>query len=180
MQGRNLPEIGGMVALVIVCSAWTHSLFFADDPWIPLDYVNFMIHEAGHLIFMIGGEFMMMIGGSLFQLIVPMLFIGYFLLKGSFYSAGFTIFWLGSSTVNLARYIADARALLIPIFGGRHDWNWLLIELNPLEQDTLIASWVYLAGRLLLIIGLAVMIWGAVHKYKYQSRYRTIDYRQRG
>ena len=44
-----------------------------------LDNVDLPIHETGHLLFRVFGEFMMIAGGSLFQVIFPAVFVGYFI-----------------------------------------------------------------------------------------------------
>ncbi len=41
-----------------------------------LDLVDLPIHETGHLIFRLFGEFMMIAGGSLFQVIFPAVLSG--------------------------------------------------------------------------------------------------------
>ncbi|MDQ6652389.1 MAG: hypothetical protein M3Y84_06565 [Acidobacteriota bacterium] len=64
-------------------------------PWHLIDGVNLVIHEAGHLFFRPFGEFMMIAGGSLFQVIMPALFVGYFLYQQQFYSAALVLFWVG-------------------------------------------------------------------------------------
>ena len=43
-----------------------------------LDGVDLAIHETGHLVFNPFGEFIGFAGGTLFQLIMPLLFAGYF------------------------------------------------------------------------------------------------------
>ena len=44
-----------------------------------LDAVDLAVHETGHLLFRLFGEFLMIAGGSLFQVIMPAVFVGYFL-----------------------------------------------------------------------------------------------------
>src|SRR5687767_7431080 len=67
------------------------------DTWTILDNIDLAIHEAGHMVFMPFGEFMMVLGGSLFQIIVPAVFVGYFAKQRQWYSAFFLLFWLGQS-----------------------------------------------------------------------------------
>ena len=43
-----------------------------------VDNIDLAIHETGHLVFAPFGEFMNVLGGTLFQLIVPLTFIGIF------------------------------------------------------------------------------------------------------
>jgi len=60
-----------------------------------LDNVDLPIHETGHLLFLLLGEFMMIAGGSLFQVIFPAVFVGYFIWQRSYYSAAIVVFWVG-------------------------------------------------------------------------------------
>jgi hypothetical protein len=168
----------GWSILLLVCLLWTYPLLSENNPWIPLDYTNFVIHEMGHLLLFWAAEFVVIIGGSLFQLLVPFLIGGYFLVRRSLYAVGFFVFWLGDSMINLAAYIADARAQVLPIVGGRHDWNWILGQLGQLHNDLAIAGVVYFLGRLSVLIGLAVMIWMIVYAWREIRRYRTIKYPQ--
>ncbi len=68
------------IKTVIAVIAGLYFLWCAYDPyqWHLIDGVNLVIHEAGHIIFMPFGEFMMIAGGSLFQVIMPAAFAGYF------------------------------------------------------------------------------------------------------
>lgn len=171
MLKRLTPEVIGMTIFLIICCVWSHILFFAADPWILLDNANFMVHEIGHLMFIFFDEFIMMLGGSLFQLLVPAIIAIYFGLKKSAFACGFGIFWLGNNFVNVARYIADARAQTLTIYGSGHDWNWILSRLDLLSQDTAIADVVYFAGRSLLVIALIIMAWAIWRKISKQSKY---------
>lgn len=157
-------EIVSMVIFIVVCIFWTNTLFFGQELWIPLDHANFAIHELGHFVFMPFGEFLMMLGGSLFQILVPLILTIYFISKNAWYSTAFGVFWVGDNIINVGRYIADSRALLLPLFGGgRHDWNWILSELGLLGDDITIAYGFYFVGRLLLIIGIFLMIAAAFY-----------------
>ena len=73
-----------------------------------LDLVDLPIHETGHLIFRPLGEFMSIAGGSLFQVIMPAIFVGYFIWQGKFYAASIVLFWVGQSILNVYVYAADA------------------------------------------------------------------------
>lgn len=58
-----------------ICVAVLSIVYFlwcAYDPyeWHLIDGVNLVIHEAGHIVFMPFGEFIMIAGGSLFQIIL--------------------------------------------------------------------------------------------------------------
>src|SRR5688500_6425070 len=80
------------------------------EHWDPLDDLNLAVHEAGHLVFSGFGETMTILGGSLFQVLVPMVFVGYFLRSHQRYAAAATLTWVGVNLLNVSRYIGDARA----------------------------------------------------------------------
>jgi hypothetical protein len=121
-----------------------------------------IFHEAGHVLFMPFGEFMMMLGGSLFQLMVPAFFVAYFLRRGDVWAACFAALYLAASFADVAVYIADARAGDLPLLGGNranHDWTFLLIELNRLDQDVVIGRYVHAVGVLLFMAAVGVGGW---------------------
>ena len=131
-----------------------------------LDLVDLPIHEAGHLIFRLFGEFMMIAGGSLFQLIVPAVFVGYFVWHFKYYSAAITLFWLGQSLINVYIYAADARVMQLVLLGGLtgsegafHDWNYMLTRLGLLGSTDLIAGLIRAAGTITIIAAAVLSIY---------------------
>ena len=74
--------------------------------------------------------------------------------------------WAGQNLLDLAPYIADARALQLVLLGGRtgaevegHDWEYLLGEMNLLHMDRTLAL---AAHRLELVMMAAALMWAAV------------------
>ena len=121
-----------------------------------MDNVNLIIHEAGHVIFRVFGEFVYFLGGSLMQILVPLVFSAYFWRSGQRFAACVTIFWTATSLLQLAVYVGDARAMELPLLGGEyvtHDWNWILTELGWLRLDKALAGMVYATGFLYTIVG---------------------------
>ena len=136
--------------------ASAYFLWCAYDPtqWHLIDGVNLLIHEAGHIVFRPFGEFMMIAGGSLFQVIMPLLFVGYFAYHRKFYSAALVLFWVGESILNVSVYAADSLALQLPLLGGSdsmHDWNYLLSSLNLLQATATVAGTIRVLGTLTII-----------------------------
>jgi hypothetical protein len=122
--------------------------------WDLLDDVNLAVHEAGHVLFQPLGEPGLTLGGSLFQVLVPLAFVAYFLVRRDRYAASVVTAWLGASLGNVARYIGDARAQDLPLLGGEnavHDWWYLLTEWDLLPHDLAIARWVRMAGALAFV-----------------------------
>ena len=142
--------------LVFAAVVSAYFLWCAYDPyqWHLIDGVNLVIHEAGHLIFRPLGEFMMLAGGSLFQVIMPALFVGYFLYHRKYYSAALVLFWVGESILNVSVYAGDALALQLPLLGGEdtmHDWNEMLTRLDLLQSTATIAGVIRALGTLTII-----------------------------
>ena len=129
---------------VLLFAAWVWR--YIREPETILHGSILIFHEAGHVLFMPFGEFMMVLGGSLFQLMVPLFLIGYFVWRRDFFAACFAALYLAASLDNLARYIADARAGELPLLGGErsnHDWTFLLIEMKQLDSDLAIGRFVH-------------------------------------
>jgi hypothetical protein len=152
--------------LIVAGVATIYFLWCAYDPWQwhLIDGVNLVIHEAGHIVFGPFGEFMMIAGGSLFQVIMPALFVGYFVYQRQFYSAALVLFWVGESILNVSVYAADSIALQLPLLGGSdsmHDWNYLLTSLNMLQSTSTVAGIIRALGTLTIISAAVGSFWFA-------------------
>lgn len=129
-----------------------------------LDMVDLPIHETGHLIFAIFGEFIGMAGGTLFQLIVPAVFVGYFWWNEKHFSAAVVLFWVGQSFINIHIYAQDAITMQLPLVGGGiHDWNWMLTRLGLLDSTKTIAGLFRVLGTLTIIAAAVTAIFYAFH-----------------
>src|SRR3989338_4603239 len=95
--------------LILITLFFAYQLISTPQPWIFLDYVNLLIHEAGHLIFLPFGEFMNILGGSLFQILFPCTFFIYFFCRKEYVSAAFIIFWIADNIVSVSVYMRDAQ-----------------------------------------------------------------------
>src|SRR5687768_12176921 len=123
-----------------------------------LDLVDLPIHETGHLVFRPLGEFMSIAGGSLFQVIMPAVFVGYFIWQGKYYSAMIVLFWVGQSILNVYVYAADAVVMQIVLTSGFtgsegsfHDWNYLLTQTGLIGSTGIVAGIIRAAGTLVII-----------------------------
>jgi hypothetical protein len=129
--------------------------------------VNLVFHEAGHVLFMPFGHFMMALGGTLGQLLMPVVAGGVLLWKNrDAFGASLALWWLGQSVMDCAPYINDARDLQLMLLGGgtgqdrpgMHDWENILLDLGLIEHERTIALAVDRIGEALLLLALA---WGA-------------------
>ena len=168
VQSLSGPDVGASAAhSAVVMRVVRIAALLAFALWVayymretePLLHGSLLIfHEAGHMLFMPFGEFMMILGGSLFQLMVPAFFIAYFAHRRDWYAASFAALYLAASLAGVAIYIADARAGELPLLGGErsnHDWTFLLIEMELLDRDTTIGWYVMRVGGLVFWMALA-------------------------
>ena len=106
-----------------------------------LDHANLLFHEAGHPIIGLFSQRLETYGGTIGQLVFPCVLAISFWRKG--HALGFAAAWIWffENWFNIARYMADARALRLPLVGGGdHDWNTILTRWNLLQYDTRIAA----------------------------------------
>ena len=60
----------------------------------------------------------MVAGGSLFQVILPAVFVGYFLWRRQYYAAAIVGLWVGQSILNVWVYAADAVKMQLVLTSG--------------------------------------------------------------
>ena len=124
-----------------------------------IDYVNILIHEGGHGIFRIFGTYIHALGGTLMQIIIPALFIFYFISNRNRFGTQISFVYLGENLMNICVYAADARAHKLPLLGGNkvyHDWTYLLGEIGLLDYDIEVGYVIYGLGVLTFVVALVV------------------------
>ena len=123
--------------LVGLFAWWTLSLGSGASTWCFLDFVNLAFHESGHLAFGPFGSTLAILGGTLGQLLVPGSLCVYFLVKERQpFAAAVCLWWFGQNFINISIYMADSRALALPLVGGGdHDWNELFYRFGLLGED---------------------------------------------
>jgi len=134
----------------------------AESGWVPLlDGVNLLFHEAGHPLFgMFGWEPLTILGGTLMQLLVPLAVLVSFFLRREVPGVAAAGVWASENLLNIARYVADARAQELPLVGGgEHDWTALLGRWGLLAQDQSIAHGLRGIGWLGMAACWAWVIW---------------------
>ena len=134
-----------------------------------LDNVDLPIHETGHLIFRLFGEFMMVAGGSLFQVILPAVFVGYFLWRKQYYAAAIVGLWVGQSILNVWVYAADAVKMQLVLTSGFtgsegsfHDWNYLLERTGLLNSTNKVAGVIRFIGTLTILASASAAVYFAI------------------
>ena len=127
-----------------------------------IDSVNLVVHEGGHLLFGWLGPTLGLWGGTILQWSVPFLLAVYFFAQRQTVAFAFSLFFFFENWLYTATYMADARALALPLVTtgdpdlAEHDWNKNFTSLGVLRYDTAIAGAVRLCGWCGMI---GVMIW---------------------
>lgn len=136
--------------------------------------VNLVFHEFGHPFFGLFGEVIGILGGTLGQLMIPLIIVIAFWRQRDAVGFSICLFWFFENFLDIAIYMADARALQLQLIGGlgreAHDWRNLFLEWGVIRSDLQIAA----ATRALGWIGMVgIWLWLA-------WRWLTSDQRTRG
>jgi hypothetical protein len=171
----NLPELpelpewkpislaGGCAWLVVYGLFLIYAYLNTSGFWFP-DFVNLMIHEAGHPAFSWGGHTLMLLGGTLGELIVPLGCAVYFFLQRQIYGFAFSIFWFFENFPYIGTYMADARDNALPLVNGDiGDWTLLFGQWGLMEYDRRIGHVFHVIGWTGMI---AVMAWLGYRTYR--------------
>lgn len=133
------------------------------------DFVNLPVHEFGHLLFRPFGQFVSVAGGSLFQIVMPLVFFGYFVWNGKPFSAAMVLFWVGQSILNVYVYANDAQVMQLVLLGGYtgsegsfHDWNYLLSETGLINSTQTVAGLIRFLGTAVIAAAIIGSIFYAV------------------
>ena len=156
-NGWKRPN-GLQAAIFMVCvlAFWIYVLTDEDGFISILDTFNLVLHEGGHFLFMPFGHTLYFLGGSLFQCLVPTVFcISFWRTRQP---AGFAVsgIWTGQNFLNVARYVADAKEMALPLLGGGlHDWNTLLRGTFLLRHCRVLGGALALIGWITMIVSVA-------------------------
>ena len=67
-----------------------------------IDNVDLVIHEAGHVFFILFGKFIYTLGGSLMQIIIPSIIAGFFFRNNYRTGVQVALLWLGQNFINIS------------------------------------------------------------------------------
>lgn len=128
--------------------------------------INLGIHELGHVVFAWGPQFVAVAGGTFLQLAAPVAAALLFLRQPDWFALPVCGAWLSTNLYGVATYMADARALELPLVtigpeGGEveHDWNYMLSAMGILDWDTTLAGLVRLTAFLFMWGSVAAGAW---------------------
>jgi hypothetical protein len=152
---------GWFVTVTLLC-AWLFLELLTDDDGylLGLDGLNLIVHEGGHFLFVWFGDTAELYGGTLLQLIVPVALALAFVRRREM--PGFTLatVWFFQNFLNVARYMADARAQELPLVGGGgHDWFAILASWRLLQYDTRLAGALRAAGWIGMLATYVWFLW---------------------
>jgi hypothetical protein len=127
-----------------------------------LDHANLLFHEAGHPIYGLFSERIAVYGGTLGQLTFPIVLAISFYRKAEPIPFAACGIWFSENLLNIARYMADARAQILPLVGGGdHDWNEIFTRWNVLNIDTAIAATTRALGWCGMVVALIWVLYRA-------------------
>jgi hypothetical protein len=132
--------------------------------WV-IDTIDLFIHEGGHGIFRILGQFMHFLGGSLIQFIIPVTTIIVFLRTSGPRTLMVTLYWLGQNMMNVSIYIGDATKQQLTLISrhAMHDWRWLCGYMGIMDSAEDLAAVVAFFGTLCLVGALGVTVYYIVY-----------------
>lgn len=135
-----------------------------------VDHSNLLFHEAGHPIVGLFSERLETYGGTIGQLVFPVVLAVSFWRKGQSLSFAGVVMWFFENWLNIARYMADARAQELPLVGGGdHDWHRIFSRWHLLQHDVSIAVAIKTIGWVGMIGSCAWIFWRAWQDRNRQS-----------
>jgi hypothetical protein len=156
---------GAKLALMDIPS-WEMAASLIHLPMVP-------IHEFGHVLFRPLGEFMTLLGGSLFQVLLPLIFGGIFVVKNRDpFAAAVMLWWAAVAVMDVAPYVYDAfqpqHVLLTGRTGdnGAHDFIDVLGDLGLLHKAQPIGRGMHAFGFLMMVAALAWGGWIVWQQYR--------------
>jgi hypothetical protein len=147
----------GSAAFVAYIAYWTWR-----GGGVPLvDDANFAVHEAGHPLAALFSDRLGVYGGTLAQLAFPAVCMLEFWRRRWTVSYALCGIWFGQSLLNVAAYVADARAMRLPLVGFTdhplHDWHLILSRWGLLRHDMVLANGVRVLAWLAIAASLGFL-----------------------
>ncbi|MAY03024.1 MAG: hypothetical protein CMQ38_08630 [Gammaproteobacteria bacterium] len=168
---RDESAFWGHLVIYVWFFIWGWRFILAGIDWTVigdsfLHYVNLPFHEYGHIFFRPFGDVWMLMGGSLFQIMVPLAPLAYFMIwQRDNFAASLMLWWCGQNFIDVAPYVADAPTRYLPLISGideSHDWWNVLNMTGTMEHAQTFASIFFFSGVLVMILS---QCWGALLLY---------------
>jgi hypothetical protein len=123
-------------------------------------------HEAGHVVFMPFGDFMMAAGGTIGQLAVPLIvMVAFRRTNRDNFAAAIALWWFAMSLIDVAPYAWDALEPKLMLLSGQtgetggHDWIAMLGHLGWLRHAHGVGRFFHVSGVFVMLLAL---LWGTV------------------
>jgi hypothetical protein len=121
-------------------------------------FLDFGVHEASHLAVFFLPPIFVAAAGSIGEVCFTLLLLFATLKAKSYFATVFTGQWVMLGFISAGRYMADARAQMLPLIGPgetvKHDWNFVFSQLGWLNADTLIGGTMTTIGTTVGVCGL--------------------------
>ncbi len=168
-EWKPVSKTAGIAWLVVYALFLLYAALNAPN-FLLIDFANLAIHEAGHPLFSPFGYTMTILGGTLAELLAPFACFSYFFIKRETTGVAFCTFWFFENFLYIGTYMADARALELPLVGsGDHDWNILFGQWGWLRYDVSIGHSTRFLGWLGMI---GVLAWLAYQTFHFSEESR--------
>lgn len=160
-RGRS-PILRALVLLWCVRVLFGH--LFQPDYYSIAKPLNLGIHEVGHFALTPLGPLLGVLGGSLFECVAPLVGTAMFIRQRDYFAVAFSFAWLSTALYSVGIYVADARAMQLPLVsvgGGHviHDWNYLLARFDLLAWDRTLGGLVRAVGILSMLAAIGSGGW---------------------
>jgi hypothetical protein len=152
-----------LAAWVTFYACFLGYVFHSHGGFLFIDLANLVVHEGGHLLFGWFGPTLGLWGGTLLQWLVPFLLAAYFFTQTTAFA--FCSFFFFENWLYTATYMADARAMILPLVttgdpdNVEHDWNAIFSSLGVLQYDTTIAGVVRFLGWCGMLAVVGWLVW---------------------
>jgi len=147
-----------LAGLGLIVAMWL--LAFGQDGYVPgLKWVNFGLHEFGHMLTYASSDVTKALAGSIAQVAIPFaVAVWLFLRRGDWIAAGVCLMWAATSAIEVSLYVADAPVKKLDLIEETHDWALILgpkgydvMEKAPSLADTIHNGAVVAAGVAFLL-----------------------------
>jgi len=127
-----------------------------------LHLIDFGVHEVSHIVVAFLPPLAVAAAGSIGEIGFTFLILYATLKAKSYFATVFAALWVMLGFMSVGRYMADARAQVLPLMGPgdapQHDWNFIFSQLGWLNADTIIGGTVSAIG---VIIGACGLLLGS-------------------
>ncbi|MDB5177113.1 MAG: hypothetical protein JWN75_781 [Candidatus Saccharibacteria bacterium] len=125
-----------------------------------LYFIQFGVHETAHIVFGFLPPVLVAAAGSVSEVLFTGL-VAFAAFRAKSYFAGvFGLLWVMLAMKSMGNYMADARAMAMPLIGPssdpHHDWNFVFGQLGLLNSDIFIGTTVQVIGAIIGVIGLMI------------------------